>query len=485
MRFLLRLILILTGVLPLYPLSRGFVATDTGNAGTAKKASDRAETAAGSPKCDRASAGNLANGPTKGDKVQYVRANGIDSNDGLDWSSAKKSLSCAASALLRGGTIYLADTQTIASHLNFSANDMRIDCKNRGTLAFASGTGHYITWSGTNQSVRNCLFIGPGGGSAIEAGGDHFTFENNTIKGLPLNGGNGELTIYKGSHDLIAYNRFYDNSDWDIEVNNTTASQSIEDIQIVGNHAGEVIAHTTAPASQINHLVIAGNVLLAAQNHKTEFCVEVGAFGGLPPNYISVTGNSCRLTANGADGGFSMSAVNHAAESGSNVFDAAGFTYTIAPFEDVVCSNCVIAGNVVNDGPGGNGISIDRSTDTVVSGNTITGFLVGRYGYGIHVFVCNSTNPSATGNTISNNKIVFPTSGAGRGIWQQCKATGANCRNNIYTGNTIVSDGTTGSIGILIENDNGTTSGTIVTGNNLRTPATLVSGTTFEELPRH
>ena len=414
--------------------------------------------------------GNVSTRPEK----QYVSATGDDGNDGVSWSTAKKTLSSAAGNLPAGGTIYVSGTQTILSYLKLSADNLRIECKNDGVLTFATGTGHYITWSGKNQSVRNCVFKGPGGGSAIQVGGDDFTFVHNTVTRLPFNGGNGELTVYGGSHDLIAYNNFYDNSDWDIEVNNTSHLQSIKDIHIVGNHAGEIIAHTTAPGSEIEGLFIVGNILRSGQNRKTEFCIEVGAFGGLEPNDISVTGNSCTLTANGADGGFSMSAVNQAAEWGGNVFDAAGFTYTIAPFEDVICSNCVIVGNVANDGVGGDGISIDRSTNTVVFENTINGFLLGPYGYGIHVFACNSSSPSVTADIISGNRIVFPTSGSGRGIWQQCNATGAICKNNRYVGNTVISNGTAGSIGILIENDSGETSSILVTGNHLRRPASLV-----------
>ncbi len=176
--------------------------------------------------------------------------------------------------------------------------------------------------------------------------------------------------------------------------------------------------------------------------------------------------NECNLLANGTNGGYSFATVGSATETG-DVFNANGFTYTVNCVEHVNLSNGAVTGVVCNDGTGGNGIVCDRCSNTTFSGNTVNGFLTTAAGYGLSVQVSNTINPNSVDNTISNNVIIFPTGGVGKGIWEQCNAAAASCKNNTYTANHVLSDNTVGAVCLLLERDNGTFSNQMILGNSL------------------
>jgi len=205
----------------------------------------------------------------------------------------------------------------------------------------------------------------------------------------------------------------------------------------------------------------------------------------LPNAFGSISGNVCHLSANGVDGGYSISG-SQVALSG-NIFDSNGKTYTIAPVELAVCDRCLAIGNILNDGTSGDGISVDRTSHSEISHNVISGFKTGSHDYAIHVIVANTASPNASGNIVSGNSIIFSRGGTGIGVWQQCNAKAATCNRNKYYGNSFFSDGTPGSEGIVFENDAGTSSGEILGVNTYQAPATAVdfgSGVSFRRVPR-
>lgn len=395
--------------------------------------------------------------------------------DGEKYPLTDAGFSAALAAAGDNGTILIRSGSTVLLTSGHSVTtSTSIRCEPGGGFKYPAATGAYIQF---NQAggMDGCTLNGQGDSTAQQAvlllGEDEF-FTDNTVTNFGSSGGNGILEV-NGSGIYIHGNQMSNNSDFDIYVNAVTAKKVIHQITITDNQAGEIILHATASGSSIRHFEISNNTLRGGQNGKVEFCVEIGAFGAdsLRPEFGAVTGNTCELVANGVDGGYSLSAASQITMV-ANHFDSDNHTYTIAPIELVVCQQCVAANNILNDGMGGDGISEDRCLECTVEGNQVIGFKTGASDYGIHNFVSNTVSPFGDDNINAHNLIVFPPGGAGIGIWQQCNRPAATCKNNIYEGNIVISDGTAGSRGLEFENDSGTSTGESLGANTLKSPAT-------------
>lgn len=419
----------------------------------------------------------LSTGSTpSGNGIEYVSSTGLNTNDGMSWATAKATIASAVSALPSGGIIHLSGTQAISgTKVTVSTGGIKIECK-KGAGFDISGSGARLIMNSKNGAVIGCSFTGKTTAQAVTSTADGFVFRNNTVSGFSTrNGANGELQVYKGNGDKILNNTFSNNVNWDIFIDPNSRGQTVKNLVIAGNKAGEIILHATGSGTTIKNVTINGNVLSPDQNSKVEFCSEVQTLSGGVIQNVSGVGNSCTMTAAG-DGGFSWAGIDRGTLAG-NTFYSDGFAPAVGGIEIVYCTDCAVTGNtLVNSASTGRGISVDRANDSTVVGNVIDGFGTGRATVGIQVVVAATTSPSASGDTISGNTIKFASGGAGIGIWQLCDATGATCKNNTYTSNTIISDGTKGSTGIRIENDKGTTSGILVANNNYESLATAFSG---------
>jgi len=417
-----------------------------------------------------------ANNNFKG-KNTFSSLNGVLVLDGTTYAQTDVGFGSIVVAANSSGNvmIQIPASVTLTSYRDITANNVAIVCLNGATITL-NGTAGGLEFDGTNDSVSNCTFTGTAtgvNGSPIFATNSQFSFLNNTLTGFAsLTRGSYVLKIVGGDGDLVQGNFFNNNAQYDIVVNVTTySSGSVSNARILGNYAGEIIAHTAVSGTNLQGVIVAGNDLHNGQNSKTEFCEEIGQFGGNVPSNVTSTGNTCNLVASGTNGGFSFALCNQCAEAG-DVFNANGYTFTIAAYEHALLSSSTVSGSIANDGMGGNGFVCDRCNNTTFTGNTVNGFSTASNGRGILIGVSSTTSPSARNNVVAGNVIIFPAGGAGHGIWEQCNATGATCQNNVFTGNVIQSDGTAGSKCIALENDVGTMSNENITGNSFLSCAT-------------
>jgi hypothetical protein len=259
---------------------------------------------------------------------------------------------------------------------------------------------------------------------------------------------------------------------------NSVTDVVIENNRLV-NSSGKISAHgialhTKAPGSVLARIRIAGNTITAGGG----FCVEVGNFGPAnaspPVDDLQITGNKCMLGADG-DGGYSVLVVRKLLLD-HNTFQANGFHSLIAPIE-IHKSQGTISNNVADMGGLGRGATCERCFSTVWTKNVITGLnAASRTSYGIHVNVSPGVGvsdldgTSASDNQFQENRIEFVSGTQGIGIWQQCNLKSAQCANNSYVGNTVISPSSSRIYGIFLQNDKGQTSNTRVANNVVTGP---------------
>lgn len=363
-------------------------------------------------------------------------------------------------------TLIIPSSLTLSNSHTITGDGVKIECWNNSTFTYTA-TGR-IRMQGVGDGIRGCNFAGPGVGTlgtnqVVTMEASNQFFRNNMVTGFGSVGGSGELEVFGGSNHEISGNIFDNNADIDIFVNNTTAALQMNNIRIHDNYAGEIVVHETSGAnSQINHMIVANNILHAGQNGKTEFCEEIGNFTAVPPTAgtlvsdVNSNGNHCYLTANGTFGGFSIGYAANVNQVG-DTFDAEGFNYTVASFEHVGLSGGTVNGIISNSGTGGPGFSCDRCSNVVFSGIVVNGFNTASNSFGFHLVVANVALPTSNKNVVSDLIINFSPSGTGHGIWLQCNAAGSTCNNNVFTGDQVNGSGTAGSQCVTVENDVGTT----------------------------
>lgn len=378
-------------------------------------------------------------------------------------------------------TIIIPSSLTVSTSHSITGANVSIQCQNGATLTYTS-TGR-IRLQGAGDGIGGsrddgCIFTGPGTGTVgalqpatMEASNQFFV--GNTVTTFGATGGSGELEALGGSNLEVAFNTFDNNADLDIFVNNATASTTMQNIRLHDNYAGEIIVHVSAVSNaQINHVIESNNILHNGQNSKVEFCLETGNFSGIPPlsgtlvSDVNLSNNQCYSTSNGTNGGFSIALATNVNETG-DLYDAQGFTYTVASIEHVLITKGTVTGITAIEGTGGNGFTCDRCSQMVFNGISVDGFTTAGTGYGFHLVASATYSPISNNNTISNVIVNFPASGTGHGIWVQCNATSAQCSNNVFAANQVKGSGTAGSQCITIENDTGTTDSNQFSDNQL------------------
>jgi hypothetical protein len=223
-----------------------------------------------------------------------------------------------------------------------------------------------------------------------------------------------------------------------------------------------VVAEATPSAGNgPSDIAITGNVLAAGA---TDFCVEIGNFAGLSdPNNIAVSGNTCKLVADAANGGFSVSIADVVSISG-NSFYSNGHTSGVAAFECAGCTQVDFTANVAEVKGTGflisqNDLDIGILNNVIrTDSSTITDWCVN---------VENAVVSDAIARVgIKGNKCMVLTAGS-NGIQVQCNATGTTCSDISITGNDVVGNSNASGIGIQLDQATGTLTRAQLQNNNV------------------
>lgn len=231
-----------------------------------------------------------------------------------------------------------------------------------------------------------------------------------------------------------------------------------ESLAGAGDH--DITFHSTTPGMSVSGTQILDNRMLGGRG----YCVEIGAFGGEPVEGFVISGNSCVMHSNGL-GGYSVGSAATFWSVANNTFDANGFAPEIACLEVADASDGILLGNSCN---GGNiSLSNAQAQRITISSNVIYNFRPAIAAIYMGTAVASG---QMNDNLVTSNLIHLPSGVSTVGIWEQCMASGASCCRNSYYYNTIVSDGTPGSVGIKFENDSGTSSNETLGPNTFHTP---------------
>jgi parallel beta-helix repeat protein len=343
----------------------------------------------------------------------FVSISGNDTNDGLSWATAKRTVQSAQNAAaavdrvvwvavgtyprvdlqlgiaLYGGFGGTEDPETF--HLadrDFVLNETILDGNQSGSVVTAP-PGATETTRIDGFTIRNGSGTDAGAryGGGIYCNSSSPTIANNTITTNSAFRGGGICCF--SSSPMITQNTICGN--------------------IASDHGG-IYCDSSSP-------MIANNTI--SGNTASDYGGGISCFGGSPTiGYNTITGNSAGYGAGGIYSWSSSPAIvnntikgNSAAYSGGGIYCSEG-------------TSVKIANNMITDNSGG-GIYIVASSPTIVN-NTISGNTASEdYGGGIS---CSGGSP-----TIANNAI---TGNGGGGIWCGYSSS-PTIANNTITGNTV------------------------------------------------
>lgn len=399
-----------------------------------------------------------------GSTLTLTNASQVCYVDGVHFAN----LAAAVASCTSNTTIVVQSAQTISTDVVISGHSIIVKCENGATITAANATSR-LFFSGTNSAVDGCSLIGPGTGApsyqAIVSQGDGFSLRNSRISNWGTTGQNGTVEVICGSHINITGNQIFDNADAGLFVGTAC---NIDDVRITNNRIGNgVVLHASSGAATLSNVIVSNNTLSSGDHSNISFCFEYGVFGGTSATLISVTGNTCRLRANGTNGGFSFSTVNYFTAAG-NTFDAAGFTYTVAAFEAGTSSVGSFVGNTVKSA-GVYAFSCAVCSNISYSGNTVDSF--GATLNDTAFFLYSSGTSGFLNVTYTGNTVNFAAGAAGKAFQANCGNASAVCGHIGYVGNTIVSDGTANSIGVDIIRTAGTMDGFLIGPNAIIGPS--------------
>jgi parallel beta-helix repeat protein len=221
-----------------------------------------------------------------------------------------------------------------------------------------------------------------------------------------------------------------------------------------------IALHTVTAGTSASALTVSGNTITAGNT----FCVEIGGFGGNAPSNFNVANNVCTQGAVSGTvyGGYSLANATSGTLTG-NTYNANGVTVAGgAGGIELAAGTTKIAatGNVIlGTSTLATCIAVNQASD-----NTVTGNIADSCTKGIHFTTSSAVN--LANNVISANHVIVSSTG-GYGIYVQCNNASADCSGTTITGNQITGLGTLGT-GVQLEQDSGTLSYTVVTGNVFR-----------------
>jgi hypothetical protein len=415
--------------------------------------------------------------------------NNIQVIDGVKYPATDAGLFNCITAAGANGTCLVPTNTTIAltTSRTFSTARTTLRCENGAILNFSAFV--QLTFSGVGDRVESCFFNGAGIGVTTNAPlaftGNYASASRNTFTNFGSTSGTGTLNFSgSGSGIEISDNWLFNNQSGIEAATGTNAT--VVDVRIVRNHVdmtgGQdvgIFAAATASGSTINNIIIANNIVAPAGPHG---CILAGAFGGLTAKNINITGNSCRLTANltgGQPDAIGLSAVSNFTVTGNTV-DFGGFGGIGVEINQTgtVGYTGTVSGNTFNGASlttATNPILCDVCSNTVISNNAINGFSTSISSAAIYLGQSLASVLAVSNNSVTGNVVIFPTGGAGKGVWIQTNGASITANGNSISGNTFVSDGTANSTAIMLEHDTGTLSNTLVGPNEIIGPAVGVN----------
>jgi len=391
--------------------------------------------------------------------------------DGVTYPWTDAGFSAALAAAGANGTVVLPANAvvTLTTDHTISDDDLTVRCE--PGAAFVSGVDQtsLITITGTGDEVLGCEFAG---GSDSHSN-PIFLWNSNgaRIQGDIASGFVGVSTAFVylvgASSSIVQGNQctvaaggascIFGEKD---SVGTLVRDNELDESR-GGTDAHAITFHSTNSGMSVSGTQIFDNSMVGGQG----FCVEIGAFGGEPVDGFVISGNSCKMGASGL-GGYSVGSAAAFWTVSNNTFDANGYVPAISCLEVAGATDGILLGNSCD---GGNiSLSNTQAQRVTISSNVIYNFNR-TANAGIYMGTAVTSGEMAD-NVVVSNLIHLPPGVATIGIWQQCLAHNSVCSNNSFYYNTIVSDGTPGSVGIKFENDYGTSSNETVGPNTFRTP---------------
>jgi hypothetical protein len=255
-----------------------------------------------------------------------------------------------------------------------------------------------------------------------------------------------------------------------------------KDAVITNNHVdqtgagpgGHCIAlHSTLGGKAVDRAVVANNVCLVGG--ASSFGIEIGSFGGDPPKDCVVTGNTVEAVA-GCAGGISVGAASSPIVHG-NTFHSNRKAISICAFEFVMVRFASVEGNTAIGDPGLRiGFSIDRTSHSAFTGNTVNRFGTASSAAAFFVIAGRPLLPECSENVFIGNRLIYSAHSGGVGFRLQINAADATLNNTVISDNLI--EGVSiaeGGIGIHLQFSSGRTlAGSVLTGNRISQVETAI-----------
>ncbi len=322
-------------------------------------------------------------------------------------------------------------------------------------------TGHATT-AGQSLSdvvIANNMLIGPSGTGTfnVEIGGfngnmaDHITITGNVMR--ETIGADGAISLDSTNHFTIAGNTIY----------NVGADLSIGCIEIVGSNYGSVVGTTCHNGG------FKGGIICNT-------CNFVGFDNNIIDGFSPTGGDQAFFGPSTSKAGVGIST---ATESGNTITIVASgaLPSELYPGQVVFLSGVTLNTPVQGEYKGYNGLctdvlTVNLGTNTITCTWPISGLGSSSGG---------NIGWSASHNSFSNNKVIFPTgatTGTLRGWWSQCNVASATCSNNTWNGNHVWGTLQATQNGVQLERDSGTLDSDLFIGNQFENLTNgIVAGT--------
>jgi len=345
-------------------------------------------------------------------------------------------------------------SEALTSSLTIRQEGQTLKCESGATLTKVSN-GDLITVTASGATLAGCRLSDEHAaydGSIIYAQSvKNLTVENNIIIGAKRFG----MFLRNVVHANITNNKlqgcvndsiYGDGNSSEIEISSNTIDASSPSMW---HHA--IGLHSHDASSRVSQVHIEGNHI----TNGYDYCVEVGAFGGLHPTDIEIVNNICtQKKVPGKPGGYSLDSVDGATLQGNSyINDSNGAS--VLGIELVSGSYAKAINNILVGGS----ITINKQSFTNVDHNTIT-IHSSADGQMVAIYSGSSRTVGNNHNQITNNTIQISASLADKpafGIWLQCNADAIDCSNQVIQGNTIEAINGSKNPAIRIENDYPTT----------------------------
>ncbi len=341
-------------------------------------------------------------------------------------------------------------SEALTSSLTIRQTGQTLKCQPGATLTKSSNID-LITVTSSGATITGCKLSDEHvtyDGSIISAqAAKNLTVTNNIIEGAKRFG----IYLRDVVHANIANNRlqgcendsiYGDSDSSDIQVSsNTIDASSIT----MWHHA--IGFHSHDASKKVSQIRIDGNHI----TNGYDYCVEVGAFGGLHPTDIQIVNNVCsQKSVPGKPGGYSLDSVDGATLQGNSyINDSNGVP--VLGIELVSGSHA----KAINNTLVGASITINKQSFTIVDHNIIT-IHSSADTQTVAIYSGSSRTVGNNHNQIINNTIQInasPTHKPAFGIWLQCNADAIDCSDQVIQGNTIEAKGGSNNPAIRIEND--------------------------------